>query len=172
MSRDKQPFDRSKAFTVYGSWMDNFAKLEKYGIDVPYTLFKYIAEYAMYGTVPDFSAFESKFGFDNELMRDLLEQIFISIKPNIDKSVKRRKANFADEELNEKELLVINYKRDHPEASTRDIEKATSVPKSTVSRILNSYTILASAHSDDQPDAVEDAVEDNAPPCVNSEVMV
>lgn len=153
----KQPFDRSKAFTIYGSWMENFVKLEKYGVDVPYTLFKGIATYALFGDTPDFSTFESEHGFDNELLRDMLEQIFVGIKPNIISSVKGRKANFADEERNEKELMVINFKRDHPEASIRDVELATGVPKSTVSRILKNHTTPASTHSEDQHSASDAA---------------
>lgn len=153
----KQPFDRSKAFTIYGSWMENFVKLEKYGVDVPYALFKGIATYALFGDTPDFSTFESEHGFDNELLQDMLEQIFVGIKPNIISSVKGRKANFADEERNEKELFVINFKRDHPEASIRDIELHTGVPKSTVSRILKNHTTPASVHSEDQHSAPEAA---------------
>lgn len=136
---EKKPFDRSKRFTIYGSWMENFTKLEKYGVEVPYTLFKGIAEYALFGYDPDFSSFESDHGFDNGLLRDMLEQIYISIRPNIDTSIKNSKANFADEERNERELMVVNFKRDNPAATIREIELATGVPKTTIGRILKTY---------------------------------
>lgn len=136
---EKKPFDRSKRFTVYGSWMENFIKLEKYGVEVPYTLFKGIAEYALFGTNPDFSNFESTHGHDNELLRDMLEQIYIGIRPNIDTSVKNSKSNFSDNERNEKEIMVVNLRRDNPSMSLRDIELATGVPKTTVERILKKY---------------------------------
>lgn len=146
----KQPFDRSKAFTIYGSWMENFVKLEKYGIDVPYALFKGIATYALYGDTPDFSTFESEQGFDNELLRDMLEQIFIGIKPNINTSVEKRKINYLNEERNESELSVLNYKRDNPKASLRQIELHTGVSKSTVGRILKNHAAQASTYNEDQ----------------------
>lgn len=136
---EKKPFDRSKRFTIYGSWMVNFTKLEKYGVEVPYTLFKGIAEYALFGYDPDFSSFESAHGFDSEMLRDMMEQVYLSIRPNIDTSVKNSKANFADEQRNERELMVVNFKRDHPDASIREIELATGVPKTTVERILKKY---------------------------------
>lgn len=140
-NKKKEPFDRSKKFTVFGSWMENFIRLEKYGVEVPYALFKGIAEYAMYGNNPDFSSFESKHGYDSEMLREMLEQIYIGIKPNIDTSVKASKAHFADEERNERELMIVNLKHDNPSLSLRDIELATGTSKSTVQRILEKYAV-------------------------------
>lgn len=134
--RSKEPFDRSKRFTVFGSWMENFVKLEKYGAEVPYALFKGIATYSMHGDVPDFSDVEINGEYDNDMICDMLTNVFVAMKPNIDTSVKNSRANFADVERNERENLVTQFKHDHPDVSTRDIEYATGVSKSTVSRIL------------------------------------
>lgn len=136
--QSKKPFDRSKRFTIYGSWMENFNRLKRFAPDKPhppYALFEAIAGYAMYGVEPDFSE------FDNELLREMLYQAFIAMKPNIDNSIKNSKANFADEERNERELMVVNYKKDHPSSSIREIEKATGVPKTTIARILEKYNV-------------------------------
>lgn len=143
-NQSTKPFDRSKRFTIYGSWMENFNRLKKFAPNAPYppyALFEAIAGYAMYGVEPDFSE------FDNELLQEVLYQAFIAMKPNIDTSVKNSKSNFADEERNERELMVINYKGDHPDASMRDVEAATGVPKTTVARILEKYAAVEIATS-------------------------
>jgi hypothetical protein len=137
---EKKVFDPSKKFTIYGSWMQNFTELKEYGAEVPYTLFEAIADYAMFGTEPDFSTFQSEHGHDNKMLSAMLRQLFIAIKPNIDTSIKRSRANFApDKEVNERELMVWHYRQDHPEKSLRDIAAATGVSKTTVDRILKKY---------------------------------
>lgn len=163
--QNKKPFDRSKRFTIYGSWMENFNRLKKFASDKPYppyALFEAIAGYAMYGIEPDFSE------FDNELLQEMLCQVFIAMKPNIDTSIKNSKANFADEERNERELMVVNYKKDHPEASVREIEEATGIPKTTVARILDKYNaetplLQANINNVRQGGTTEAAYDDDLP---------
>lgn len=130
-NRSNEPFDPSKKFTIFGSWMSNFDMIaENAGVYAAYRLFQAIADYSMYGFEPDFS------DIDDTTVRLALRSTFLAMAPNIDKSRRNSKANFGGGERNERELMVIHFRNEHPEATIREIAEKTGVSKSAVDRLL------------------------------------
>ncbi|MCI9118405.1 MAG: MarR family transcriptional regulator [Flavonifractor sp.] len=125
---EKRPFDPAMSFTFFGSWFETLERLkESQGVEAAYNLFEAIANYSRYYDAPNFE--------DGSIA-----QIFWPmIQREIDLSLKRRGANFSSEKTEERRQKVISAHLDNPSLTVREIEELTSIPKSTVNRILQKW---------------------------------
>lgn len=125
---EKRPFDPAMSFAFFGSWFETLERLkESQGVEAAYNLFEAIANYSRYHDVPNFE--------DGSIA-----QIFWPmIQREIDLSLRRRGANFSSEETEKRRQKVISAHLGNPSLTMREIEELTGIPKSTVSRILQTW---------------------------------
>lgn len=121
MNVNKKNFDPTTCFTFFGSWLKSIEKLNNEHDE--YLLFKAIAYYSMYDEEPEFED------------SSILSALWALIEREIDISINRRKANFDNDELNEKRQKIIEALIQHPELSYREIGVLTGTNKDMVSRV-------------------------------------
>lgn len=110
--KELKAFDATVSFTFFGSWVDAISDIEEdYGVESAHILYKSIADYSMFGLVPDF----------DELNLKYLKPVWRTIANEIDNSIDRRKRGFSKETLTVKQQAVIDETIRNPSASLRDI---------------------------------------------------
>lgn len=122
MGQQEKEFDRSVCFSFFEDYCQHVENVEKeFGIETAYKVIMAIVKYGLYEEEPE----DSK-------MKILVNK---TILKSIDLSQKRRSRGFSGEDL-EKTQKVIDYYRDHPDASQNEIAKATGISKGKVNKVI------------------------------------
>lgn len=142
----KKPFDSTICFTFFGTWAEAIIAIESEADrkSDAYMLFKAIAEYNLYGVLPNF-----------DRMTPSMKALWIVVEREADASISRRKRGFATEEPSEEHQTIIDTIAENPDASVREIAEMLGVGKSTVQRVKVKYGSLIKesrdALRDDEP---------------------
>lgn len=120
MSKAKE-FDRSVCFTYFGNYDRQIKNIEKqFGLEQAYKVQTAIIEYGLYGFLPE-----------DPMTRIMLGETTIDL---IDSSQQRRENGFGGDKA--KTQKVIDYFKEHPNATQDEIAKATNVSKGKVNKVL------------------------------------
>lgn len=121
MASEKE-FNRSVCFTFFEDYLQHVENVEKeFGVETAYEVLITIAKYGLYKELPK----------DNK-MKILVNS---TILKSLDLSQDRRAKGFKGEDT-EKTQAVIDYYRDHPDASQNEIAEATGISKGKVNKVL------------------------------------
>ena len=126
-------FDSTICFSFFADWLEaiEYTESEADRKSESYMLFKAIANYALYGEVPDFDTSDANKSF---------KRFWSMLEKQIDNSIKSRKRWFKDGSgPTENAKKVIDAYKKNPDASIRDIAEVTGVSKSEVNRIKRKY---------------------------------
>lgn len=126
-------FDSTICFSFFADWLEaiEYTETEADRKSESYMLFKAIANYALYGEVPDFDTSDANKSF---------KRFWPMLEKQIDSSIKSRKRWFKDGSgPTENAKKVIDAYKKNPDASIRDIAEVTGVSKSEVNRIKRKY---------------------------------
>lgn len=130
-------YDRSVCFTMYRNWVETGYVIEEaYGIEASLTWRKLIENYCLYGNAPEWESLPEEYTLP-------LKLAWNGIQGNVDAELAKRKKYFKEEELNEQQKAVIQYKVEHPESSGRACAKALGMNPSTVNNWLRNESINA-----------------------------
>ena len=122
MGTTEKEFDRSVCFSFFEDYFQHVENVEKeFGIEVAYKVIMTIVKYGLYEEEPE-----------DDRMKILVNK---TILKSIDLSQKRRSRGFSGEDL-EKTQKVMDYYRDHPDASQNEIVKATGISKGKVNKVI------------------------------------
>lgn len=137
---NERKFDSTICFMFFADWLEVMERTETEADreSKSYMFFKAIANYSLYGEIPDFDANDASKSF---------EQFWPMLENQIDSSIKNRKRQFnGGSGPTENAKKVIEAYRKNPGMSVRDVERETGVSKSEVSRIKRKYI-----HAEDVP---------------------
>ena len=118
------PFDPTVSFMFFGTWVQSIELLHhSKGVDAAFYLFMAIAEYCMYDEEPDFS--------DNPELAFL----WPVVRREADMSIRNRRAQFKEDEMNGNRARVRKLMAENPTLSNRKIAALADVSASTVDRV-------------------------------------
>ena len=127
--RNNNVFDRSVAFTFYKEWKEDADTIEEdFGAEGKAKFYDAIINYALFEVEPE--------------MKAPIKYFWNTIKEKIDASQKNRSKGFREDTVMTQK--VIDYKKQNPEASVRDVAKAVGCSIGKVSNSLNSIPISTS----------------------------
>lgn len=122
--KNKEEFDRSRAFTFYAEWTKDAQTIEEdYGLEGVGMLCKAIWSYALYEIETD------------DVKRPPIKYFWNSIKEKIDASQEHRSRGFQKEDV-ELTNKIIDYKNNNPDASQREIANVIGCSVGKVNKAL------------------------------------
>lgn len=115
-------FKRNVCFTFFEDYRLTAKDLEAdFGKEVVADYYNAIIDYALYGNEPD--------------LKGTLKYIWHTTKSTIDKSIERRSNGFTRENTKQTEIIK-DYKKNHPDATQREIAEATGISIGKVNKVL------------------------------------
>lgn len=116
-------FSRNICFTFFEDFRKTAKEIETdFGKESVADYYNAIIDYALYANEPE--------------LKGVIKYIWHTTKASIDKSIERRSNGFTKEDT-EKTEKVLNYKKENPTATQREIADATGVSVGKVNKVLN-----------------------------------
>lgn len=124
MNKEKKTFDRSNGFYFYGHYFETFEMIEEdLGAEAAVEYIKAICKYALFEEEPE--------------IKGVLKYFWTQTKEKIDGHQESRARGFReDTELTEK---IIEYKKNNPNSTQRDIADALKCSVGKVNKVLNNF---------------------------------
>lgn len=150
MGQQEKEFDRSICFTYFGNYYRQIELVkEQCGLEIAYEVYKAIVEYGLF-----------KKEITDPKIRMLVGEATLDL---IENSQKKRENGFG--ENIEQTQTIIDYNREHPEASQREIARVTGISPGKVNKVFKKYELKTVKKSSDDTssdiDTVTDIVNDN-----------
>lgn len=123
----EKEFDRKVCFTFFEDYRKTAKEIEdEYGKDEVALYYNAIIDYALYGIEPE--------------MKGVIRFVWHTTKSTIDKSIERRSNGFVREDTDKTEK-VLEYKKQNPNATQREIAEATGISVGKVNKVLKNNLI-------------------------------
>lgn len=117
-------FDRSVCFTFFEDFRKTAIELQKdFGKEIVADYYNAIADYALYGAMPELTG--------------AIKYIWPTTKSTIDANIKRRERGFGREDTEQTDN-ILQYKKENPNATQRQIAEATGCSSGKVNKVLKS----------------------------------
>lgn len=153
MGQQEKEFDRSICFTYFGNYYRQIELVkEQCGLEIAYKVYKAIVEYGLF-----------KKEITDPKIRMLVGEATLDL---IENSQKKRENGFG--ENIEQTQTIIDYNREHPEASQREIARVTGISPGKVNKVFKKYELKTVKKSPNVIDIDSDNVNDNDSMNVNA----
>lgn len=149
MAKQEKEFDRSICFTYFGNY-DRQIELvkEQCGLETAYEVYRAIVDYGLF-----------KKEITDPKIRMLVGEATLDL---IENSQKKRENSFG--ENIEQTQTIIDYNREHPEASQREIARVTGISQGKVNKVFKKYelkTIKKSSKDTDSDNVTDNDIDDD-----------
>lgn len=133
-------FDRSVCFSFFGDYKQTADEIEKeYGMEAALAYYKALSSYALYDEEPELTG--------------VVKILWPTTRTTIDSSIKRRRSGFGEDTAKTEEIL--QYKKDNPEASQRNVAEAVGCSPGKVNKVLKNTDLdtgtFSGAYSNSNP---------------------
>lgn len=146
MVKQEKEFDRSICFTYFGNYHRQIELVrEQCGLETAYEVYKAIVKYGLF-----------KKEITDPKIRMLVGESTLDL---IENSQKKRENGFG--ENIEQTQTIIDYNREHPEASQREIARVTGISQGKVNKVFKKYELKTIKKSHDNYDTDIDIDTDN-----------